>query len=86
MGWLTTLSGDGWIITPLGLQPIANPPFVSRSTVFCYACSIFFGSTQTTLVIQDWIHGYSQADSINHAMTIAQTIAPTLNPNQRRNR
>jgi hypothetical protein len=85
MGWFTTLSGVGWIITPLGLQLLANPPFVADGPVRCYACSIFFGATQTTLVVQDWYHGYTQQDNLNYAMSIAQTIAPTLNPNQRRN-
>jgi hypothetical protein len=82
---LTTLAGLGWIITPLGLQPLANPPFVTDEPVVCYACSIFFAATQTTLFVQDWNHGYSQQENLNYAMSIAQTIAPTLNPNQRRN-
>lgn len=85
MGFLTTLAGCGWIITPLGLQPLANPPFVTLDPVTCYACNIFFGAIQTTLFIQDWNHGRTQDENLNYAMSIAQTVAPTLNPNQRRN-
>lgn len=78
------LTGDGWIVTPLGLQIFENPPFVTSLPVYSYACDVYFAVTGATERVQSWGKGYSQEENIADAIIFATTVAPTLIQNKGR--
>lgn len=78
------LTGDGWIVTPLGLQIFENPPFVTSLPVYSYACDVYFAVTGATERIQSWVKGYTQEENIADALNYARTTAPTLSQSKGR--
>ena len=78
------LTGPGWKVTPLGLQPFKDPPFVTRLPVRSFACDVYFAATEKTVRIQSWIKGYTQEENIADALNYARTTAPTLSQSKGR--